>query len=103
MTDSGGNAYTMSMKGMEDGQVLSFNQQIIAEFRENQGRCGGRFEGNPMLLMTMPRRAAARCSRAHRHAGWPTVMQADRPPSTGRSTPLTQLLSPASSHAITSA
>lgn len=43
----------MSMKGMEDGQVLSFNQQIIAEFRENEGRCGGMFEGNPMLLMTM--------------------------------------------------
>ncbi|WP_419840428.1 nitroreductase family deazaflavin-dependent oxidoreductase [Candidatus Poriferisodalis sp.] len=43
----------MSMKGMQDSQVLSFNEQIIAEFRENEGRCGGRFEGNPMLLMTM--------------------------------------------------
>ena len=43
----------MAMKGMEDGQVLSFNKQIIAEFRENEGRCGGMFEGNPMLLMTM--------------------------------------------------
>ncbi|WP_420610414.1 nitroreductase family deazaflavin-dependent oxidoreductase [Candidatus Poriferisodalis sp.] len=43
----------MSMKGMEDGQVLSFNERIIAEFRENEGRCGGMFEGNPMLLLTM--------------------------------------------------
>ncbi|MDE0497587.1 MAG: hypothetical protein OXH86_09555 [Acidimicrobiaceae bacterium] len=38
----------MSMKGMEDSEVLSFNEQIIAEFRANEGRCGGRFEGNPM-------------------------------------------------------
>ncbi|MDE0135583.1 MAG: nitroreductase family deazaflavin-dependent oxidoreductase [Acidimicrobiaceae bacterium] len=43
----------MSMKGMEDSEVLSFNEQIIAEFRANEGRCGGRFEGNPMLLLTM--------------------------------------------------
>ncbi len=43
----------MSMKGMADSQVLSFNQQIIAEFRDNQGRCGGMFEDNPMLLLTM--------------------------------------------------
>ena len=43
----------MSMKGMQDSQVLSFNEQIVAEFRENEGRCGGMFEGNPMLLMTM--------------------------------------------------
>ncbi len=43
----------MAMKGMQDSQVLSFNEQIIAEFRENEGRCGGMFEGNPMLLLTM--------------------------------------------------
>ena len=41
------------MKGMEDSQVLSFNEAIIDEFRANEGRCGGMFEGNPMLLMTM--------------------------------------------------
>lgn len=43
----------MAMKGMEDSQVLSFNEQIISEFRANEGRCGGMFEGNPMLLLTM--------------------------------------------------
>ncbi len=43
----------MAMKGMEDQQVLSFNETIIAEFRANGGRCGGPFEGNPMLLVTM--------------------------------------------------
>ncbi|WP_419944615.1 nitroreductase/quinone reductase family protein [Candidatus Poriferisodalis sp.] len=43
----------MAMKGMDDQQVLSFNEQIISEFRANEGRCAGIFEGNPMLLMTM--------------------------------------------------
>jgi deazaflavin-dependent oxidoreductase (nitroreductase family) len=28
-----------------------FNDQIIEEFRANQGRVGGRFEGNPLLLL----------------------------------------------------
>jgi deazaflavin-dependent oxidoreductase (nitroreductase family) len=28
-----------------------FNDQIIAEFRTNQGRVGGRFEGSPLLLL----------------------------------------------------
>lgn len=28
-----------------------FNQKIIAEFRANEGRVGGPFEGAPMLLM----------------------------------------------------
>jgi deazaflavin-dependent oxidoreductase (nitroreductase family) len=41
------------MKGMTDEQVLEFNEGIIEEFRANQGMCGGRFEGNPMLLMTV--------------------------------------------------
>ncbi len=29
-----------------------FNQQIIAEFRANGGKVGGRFAGAPMLLLT---------------------------------------------------
>ena len=41
------------MKGMTDDQVLGFNAGIIEEFRANEGKCGGMFEGNPMLLMTM--------------------------------------------------
>ncbi len=41
------------MKGMTDEQVLGFNEGIIEEFRANGGACGGMFEGNPMLLMTM--------------------------------------------------
>jgi deazaflavin-dependent oxidoreductase (nitroreductase family) len=28
-----------------------FNDQIIEEFRANQGRVGGRFEGSPLLLL----------------------------------------------------
>jgi deazaflavin-dependent oxidoreductase (nitroreductase family) len=28
-----------------------FNQQIIAEFRENGGKVGGMFEGSPMILV----------------------------------------------------
>ena len=41
------------MKGMSDEQVLGFNAGIIEEFRANEGKCGGMFEGNPMLLLTM--------------------------------------------------
>jgi deazaflavin-dependent oxidoreductase (nitroreductase family) len=29
----------------------SWNQQVIEEFRENEGRVGGRFEGAPLLLL----------------------------------------------------
>ena len=36
---------------MSDEQVLGFNEGIIEEFRANGGKCGGMFEGNPMLLM----------------------------------------------------
>lgn len=32
---------------------LEFNKKIIAEFRENDGKCGGPFEGMDMLLLTM--------------------------------------------------
>ncbi len=32
---------------------LSFNQQVIEEFRANEGVCGGPFEGAPMILVTM--------------------------------------------------
>jgi deazaflavin-dependent oxidoreductase (nitroreductase family) len=28
-----------------------FNERIIEEFRANEGRVGGRFEGNPLLLL----------------------------------------------------
>ena len=32
--------------------MASFNDQIIEEFRANEGRVGGMFEGAPMLLLT---------------------------------------------------
>ena len=35
------------------GELLIFNQKIIEEFRANGGKCGGQFEGNPMILLTM--------------------------------------------------
>ena len=39
--------------GMTVEQLLDFNRGIIEEFRANGGKCGGPFEGNPMLLLTM--------------------------------------------------
>ncbi len=33
--------------------LLAFNQGIAEEFRANGGQCGGMFEGNPMILVTM--------------------------------------------------
>ena len=41
------------MMGMSDEQVLELNRNVIEEFRANGGVCGGMFEGNPMLLLTM--------------------------------------------------
>lgn len=41
------------MMGMTNEQVLEFNSGVIEEFRANGGICGGHFEGNPMLLLTM--------------------------------------------------
>ncbi|MGI9613509.1 MAG: nitroreductase family deazaflavin-dependent oxidoreductase [Acidimicrobiales bacterium] len=35
-----------------DEQWLSLNDGVIAEFRANGGKCGGRWEGNPMVLLT---------------------------------------------------
>lgn len=32
---------------------LKLNAGVIAEFRENEGNCGGPFEGAPMILVTM--------------------------------------------------
>ena len=32
---------------------LKFNNDVIEEFRANQGQCGGPFEGAPMILVTM--------------------------------------------------
>lgn len=40
------------MLGMSREELLAFNQSVIEEFRENDGVCGGPFEGNPMLLLT---------------------------------------------------
>jgi len=34
-------------------QMLDFNANVIAEFRANNGVCGGPFEGAPMILVTM--------------------------------------------------
>jgi deazaflavin-dependent oxidoreductase (nitroreductase family) len=44
---------SMAIMGMSDDQLLGFNRGIVEEFRDNDGKCGGRFEGNPMLLLTM--------------------------------------------------
>lgn len=35
-----------------DEQWLGLNTGVIAEFRANGGWCGGRWEGNPMILLT---------------------------------------------------
>lgn len=35
-----------------DQQWLDLNSGVIDEFRANGGRCGGRWEGNPMVLLT---------------------------------------------------
>ena len=35
-----------------DAQWLELNDGVIAEFRANGGQCGGRWEGNPMVLLT---------------------------------------------------
>ena len=35
-----------------DEQWLALNDGVIAEFRANGGSCGGRWEGNPMVLLT---------------------------------------------------
>ncbi|MEO3793551.1 nitroreductase family deazaflavin-dependent oxidoreductase [Nonomuraea sp. B10E15] len=32
--------------------MTDFNQQVITEFRANEGRVGGMFEGAPLLLLT---------------------------------------------------
>lgn len=37
---------------MTDEQWLKLNTGVIAEFRANEGACGGRWEGNPMVLLT---------------------------------------------------
>lgn len=37
---------------LTDDQWLRLNADVIAEFRANGGRCGGRWEGNPMVLLT---------------------------------------------------
>jgi deazaflavin-dependent oxidoreductase (nitroreductase family) len=44
---------------------------VIAEFRANEGRCGGRFEGHPMLLLTTTgaRSGQARTAPARLHDG----------------------------------
>ena len=37
---------------MTDQQWLDLNDGVIAEFRANGGHCGGRWEGNPMVVLT---------------------------------------------------
>ncbi|MFH8404527.1 nitroreductase family deazaflavin-dependent oxidoreductase [Streptomyces sp. NPDC018019] len=37
---------------MDSSDHLTFNQRVIAEFRANQGRVGGEFAGQPLLLLT---------------------------------------------------
>ena len=40
------------MATLSDEQWLKLNASVIEEFRANGGQCGGRFEGNPMVLLT---------------------------------------------------
>lgn len=35
-----------------DKEWLAMNEAVIAEYRANDGVCGGRWEGNPMVLLT---------------------------------------------------
>lgn len=35
-----------------DDEIRSWNEQIIAEFRANDGRVGGQFDGAPLVLLT---------------------------------------------------
>ena len=35
-----------------DAEMKTFNEKIIEEFRANDGKVGGQFEGAPMLLLT---------------------------------------------------
>lgn len=37
---------------MTDDQWLELNGGVIEEFRSGHGHCGGRWQGNPMLLLT---------------------------------------------------
>ena len=37
---------------LTDDQWLRLNRGVIPEFRANGGHCGGRWEGNPMVLLT---------------------------------------------------
>ena len=37
---------------MTDKQWLDLNGGVIEEFRANGGQCGGRWEGNPMVLLS---------------------------------------------------
>ena len=39
--------------GMTRAQLLAFNAGVVEEFRANDGVCGGPFEGNDMILLTM--------------------------------------------------
>jgi len=43
-------------------QWAEFNAKVIEEFRANAGRCGGYFEGSPLLLLTTQ---GARTGREH--------------------------------------
>jgi deazaflavin-dependent oxidoreductase (nitroreductase family) len=36
-----------------DDELTAFNDAVVDEFRTNHGQCGGRFEGNPMIIITM--------------------------------------------------
>ena len=45
---------TNGLLGMGSAEeLLNFNKNVIEEFRANSGKCGGMFEGNPMILVTM--------------------------------------------------
>ena len=50
---------TTSVVGMAAERVVERNVPIVNEFRANEGRVGGPFEGHTMLLLHNPAAAAA--------------------------------------------
>ena len=55
--------------GSDVSEMKDFNQQIIEEFRQNEGKVGGPFEGAPLILLTT---TGAKTGRSRTH---PVVCQ----------------------------
>jgi deazaflavin-dependent oxidoreductase (nitroreductase family) len=48
------------MPGQQPAQAPDFNQRVISEFRANDGRVGGMFQGRPLILITTEGRRSGR-------------------------------------------